>query len=95
MKRNLLLLYVPLLALFKVYANTAPDRYLYSAECHQKENQINSFYRISKKRAAHTFPSGGRCPRRGRMRGRIAPHQSKIKDFCQLPPKGKLCACGA
>lgn len=27
MKRNLLLLYVPLLALFKVYANTAPDRY--------------------------------------------------------------------
>lgn len=27
MKRNLLLLYVPLLALFKVYANTAPDWY--------------------------------------------------------------------
>ena len=23
------------------------------------------------------------------------PHQSKIRDFCQLPPGGSLCACGA
>ena len=46
-----------------------------------------------------TFPLGGRCLRRRRMRGityrtikHLTPHQSKIKDFCQLLPREKLYA---
>ena len=50
-----------------------------------------------------TFPLGGRCPsaHTGADEGYIpkvynfigfTPHQSKIKDFCQLPPRGKLYA---
>ena len=41
-----------------------------------------------------TFPLGGRCPRKGADEGKriakISPHQSKIKDFCQLLPREKL-----
>ncbi len=49
-------------------------------------------------------PLGGRCPAlagsdegtgsmftvSGKKTNVAAPHQSKIKDFCQLPPRGKL-----
>ena len=38
----------------------------------------------------NTFPSGGRCPE-GADEGtkQNSPHQSKIFDFCQLPPQGE------
>jgi hypothetical protein len=48
-----------------------------------------------KKVVYKTFSLGRRCPE-GADEGRnFPPHQSKIKDFCQLPPRGKLLGAAA